>query len=90
MPIIYVLCEIDYDDSWYDFIMASPDLGLLQDICLALFQEQDYESYLNDVFYYGFGNEDGIYHISPADCNYFIKEVLLVGCEIVSKVENVI
>ena len=51
MPIMYVLCEIDYDDSWYDFIMASPDLGLLQDICLALFQEQDYESYLNDVFY---------------------------------------
>ena len=90
MPIMYVLCEIDYDDSWYDFIAASPDLGLLQDICLALFQEQDYESYLNDVFYYGFSNEDGIYHISPADCNYFIKEVPLVGCEIVSKVENAI
>lgn len=90
MPIMYVLCEIDYDDSWYDFIMASPDLGLLQDICLALFQEQDYESYLNDVFYYGFNNEDGIYHISPVDCNYFIKEVPLVGCEIVSKAENVV
>lgn len=90
MPIMYVLCEIDYDDSWYDLIAASTDLGLLQDICLALYQEQDYESYLNDIFYYGFKNEDGIYHISPADCNYFIKEVPLVGCEIVSKTENTI
>lgn len=89
MPIMYVLCEVDYDDSWYDLIAASTDLGLLQDICLALYQEQDYEGWYETVHYYGV-EPDYVEHLSPADCNYFIKEVSLVGCEIISKAENTI
>lgn len=87
MSKMYILCEIDYDDSWYDFIAASTDLGLLQDICLALFQEQDYEGWYETVHYYGV-EPDYVEHLRPADCCYFIKEVPLVGCEILSKIEN--
>lgn len=89
MPTMYILCEIDYDDSWYKLIAASSDLDLLQDICLALFQEQDYETWYEAVHYYGIEPEY-IGRFTPADCNYFIKEVPLVGCEIVSKAENLI
>lgn len=87
MPTMYVLCEIDYEDSWYDLIMASTDLLLLQDICLALYQEQDYEGWFDTVHYYGVEPEY-VEHLRPADCCYFIKEVPFVGCEIISKAED--
>lgn len=86
---MYVLCEIDYEDSWYDLIMASTDLLLLQDICLALYQEQDYLGWFEAIHYYGI-DPKYVEPLHPCDCNYFIKEVPLVGCEIVSKAENVI
>jgi hypothetical protein len=84
---MYVLCEIDYEDSWYNLIMASTDLLLLQDICLALYQEQDYEGWFDTVHCYGV-EPNYVEHLRPADCCYFIKEVPLVGCEIVSKAED--
>jgi hypothetical protein len=84
---MYVLCEIDYEDSWYNLIMASTDLLLLQDICLALYQEQDYEGWFDAVHYYG-AEPKYVEPLRPADCCYFIKEVPLVGCEIVSKAED--
>lgn len=89
MLTMYVLCEIDYDDSWYNLIMASTDRDLLQDICLALFQEQDYEGWHEAVHFYNIEPEY-VRPIRSADCNYFIKEVPLVGCEIVPKAENLI
>lgn len=89
MPVVYVLCEIDYEDSWYDLIMASTDLLLLQDICLALYQEQDYLGWFESVHYYGI-DPQYVESSHPCDCNYFIKEVSLVGCEIIPKVENIV
>lgn len=49
----------------------------------------DYEGWFDTVHYYGVEPEY-VEHLRPADCCYFIKEVPLVGCEIISKAENVI
>lgn len=87
MPVMYVLCGFDYDDAWYELIAASTDRELLQDICLSLFQEQDFETWFDTVHYYDLDPEF-IEPLRPIDCNYFIKEVPLCGCQELSKNET--
>lgn len=84
MPqMIYILYEMDWDDCWLNAITSSTDRGLMEELCLAFFQEQDYEDYLEDVLYYGFS--DKVIHLRPADCNYFIMEVPIYGSEKLSE-----
>ena len=75
----YVVMVMDYDDCYFDLIALFDDIQDAQELCLALYQEQDYEDYFTNIHYYDIPEECLNTHMSPSECNYFVKEVPYFG-----------
>ena len=75
----YIVMVMDYNDCYFDLIALFDDIQDAQELCLALYQEQDYEDYFANVHYYDVPEECLDTHMSPSECNYFVREVPYFG-----------
>lgn len=77
---LYVLVYKDYDNADYETVAASFDENFVQELCLALSQEWQYEIFCDNYLYRNFPLENAIdYTPDLRDSCYHVEEVLLYG-----------
>lgn len=84
---MYALCKYNIVGEPGCPIVVSDDLCSIQELCLSYFQEQAYEEYYIGAQEFNIPEEQ-LDYLDTSYCDYCVKEVPFIGCEVISKNEN--